>query len=274
MDKKSKILEINRRTDIDFQEKCRLINEVMKQNPKIIIEKKECTHYSKQCDVYCDICDDFFNCRFCHDELLLDHDFNRFRVSKIKCKKCDKIQKVSNKCTQCGIQFGKYFCNICNLFDNNDKKINHCVKCGICRVGEKLKHCDKCNMCYQSEFFENHQCINRYDDNCCFCNENLKTSRNLITTLKCNHLVHTKCLQTYLEAGNYQCPLCKKSVINMVHLWSRIEDYVNNTEMPDEFKDKKNNILCNDCGEKTVTKFHFMYHKCLKCNSWNTSVIN
>ena len=150
----------------------------------------------------------------------------------------------------------------------------HTAKCGICRVGENLKHCDICNMCYPSQFFDTHACINRYDDNCPFCNENLKNSRNLITTLNCNHLVHTDCLKNYLEAGNYQCPLCKKSIMNMDHLWSKIEEYVNNTEMPDEFKDKENKILCNDCQEKTITKFHFMYHKCVKCNSWNTSVIN
>ena len=44
-------------------------------------------------------------------------------------------------------------------------------------------------------------------------------------------------------------------------------------QMPEEYKDKISKILCNDCEKKTEAPFHFMYHKCVECGGYNTSVI-
>ena len=43
------------------------------------------------------------------------------------------LLQVSNTCLSCGVQFGKYFCHVCNYYDNEDKGQYHCDGCGICR---------------------------------------------------------------------------------------------------------------------------------------------
>ena len=276
-DKRRLILEINKRTDIDLSEKSRLINQVMSSNRIINHKIEECPHYERNCLVFCEICNDYFNCRMCHDEQISDHEFNRFKVSKMKCKLCNFEQECNQTCINCNEIMGKYYCKVCNLFENRDKNIIHCDKCGICRVchiGSELIHCDKCNMCYPSVNFENHQCVDRYDDICPLCNENIRNSTKITTVLPCNHLVHSECLKDFISSGNYQCPICKKSVMKMDYLWERIEQYVNSCQMPEEFQNKKTKIFCNDCHQKTETKFHFEYHKCQSCNGWNTSILD
>jgi len=32
-------------------------------------------------------------------------------------------------------------------------------------------------------------------------------------------------------------------------------------------------VLCNDCGRKGETNFHFVYHKCPHCPSYNTRLM-
>lgn len=32
-------------------------------------------------------------------------------------------------------------------------------------------------------------------------------------------------------------------------------------------------ILCNDCEQKGEAPFHFVYHKCSHCNSYNTRLM-
>ena len=274
MDKQKKILEIRKRNDLSAEEKFNLIREIMTTKIKDKFVEKECNHYSRNCKLYCKVCDDFFNCIYCHDEQITSHEFDRYNVEKMKCKLCNTIQSVGQKCINCNQIMGEYFCSICNLFENVNTDISHCHKCKICRRGKDLIHCDDCNMCIHSCKFKDHICINKYDDICPFCNENLKNSRNIIIPLPCNHLVHQDCLFEYLKSGNYQCPYCKKSVTNMNHLWSKINDYMSNCEMPEEFKDKTSNIFCNDCQTKSTTKYHFEYHHCSNCESWNTTVLN
>ena len=43
------------------------------------------------------------------------------------------IWQVSRNCESCHIEFGKYYCEVCRLFDNTDKKQFHCQLCGLCR---------------------------------------------------------------------------------------------------------------------------------------------
>ncbi len=48
------------------------------------------------------------------------------------------------------------------FYDNkaDEKKVYHCDKCGICRVGgrENQFHCDKCETCLRLVMLNNHVC--------------------------------------------------------------------------------------------------------------------
>ena len=43
------------------------------------------------------------------------------------------LPQVGSTCSECGIVFGRYFCSVCNLFDDEEKGQFHCQDCGICR---------------------------------------------------------------------------------------------------------------------------------------------
>ena len=241
----------------------------MKKHIKI----KECTHYKRNCLVKCNQCLKFYGCRFCHDENE-NHNINRFSITIMKCKLCDAVQDCSNKCFSCEESMAKYYCNICHLFDDDTNKIiKHCDKCGICRIGDN-QHCDKCNMCFSKSSFANHKCVDKdkYNDICCICQQNLKTSRLHTTVLKCGHLVHHECLNEYLKSNQYQCPLCKKSLVDMTYNWLEIENYVKTCKMPEEFNYNVR-VFCNDCEKKSITKYHFSYNQCQECKGWNTEIL-
>ena len=102
-----------------------------------------CEHYLRNCKLISPCCENVYACRLCHNDEKYDmctdpklkHKLNRFDVKEVICNECDTQQPISNQCQKCDIVFGKYFCNICNLFDDTDKEQYHCVKCGFCRVG-------------------------------------------------------------------------------------------------------------------------------------------
>ena len=55
--------------------------------------------------------------------------------------------QVASHCKDCGIKFGRYFCMICRLYDDQEKGQFHCNGCGICRC------CDYVH-CYSAVFVE------------------------------------------------------------------------------------------------------------------------
>jgi zinc finger protein-like protein len=45
-----------------------------------------------------------------------------------------------------------------------------------------------------------------------------------------------------------------------------------NETMPEELAAKTQAIHCNDCGGNATVAYHFVYHKCPSCSSYNTRV--
>ena len=43
------------------------------------------------------------------------------------------LSQVRKRCKKCDVEFGRYFCEVCRLYDDVDKKQFHCEQCGICR---------------------------------------------------------------------------------------------------------------------------------------------
>ena len=221
-------------------------------------------------------CNTFVPCRLCHDEML-DHKINRFETKEMKCKLCEFIQPVSNKCINCNEIMADYYCNICKFWsDDPNIKIYHCHDCGICRKGEKEDyiHCKICNSCINKEHFENHKCLEKsLDTDCPICNENLFNSTKSLSLLNCGHYIHTECMQNCLKSNNYQCPLCKKSMIDMKNYWEVLDNFLKEQKMPDEFKNTYCLLYCNDCEKRNYANYHFIYNKCKDCNGYNTNII-
>lgn len=55
--------------------------------------------------------------------------------------------------------------------------------------------------------------------------------------------------------------------------FERLDRDLQRQPMPAEYAKFISHIFCNDCEEKSPAKYHFFYHKCSKCGSYNTTVL-
>lgn len=194
------------------------------------------------------------------------------------CMRCLKIQPVGQTCTTAtcdGFHMAKYFCNICKLFDD-ERTIYHCPFCNLCRVGKGLGidffHCMRCNFCLGKKLFE-HKCREKsLETNCPICCDFLFTSTEPLRALKCGHFMHSACFQAY-TCSHYTCPLCSKSMGDMTVYFGMLDALLAAEELPEEYRDRDQDILCNDCDKKGKARFHWLYHRCSLCGSYNTRVI-
>ncbi|XP_046388955.1 RING finger and CHY zinc finger domain-containing protein 1-like isoform X1 [Ischnura elegans] len=231
-----------------------------------------CEHYRRKCKFVTPCCDKIYTCRFCHDENET-HPVKRQEVRELICSSCQTRQKVQTECEHCLLRFGKYSCLECKLFDDEDRDQFHCEGCGICRVGgrDKFFHCERCNTCLPNKLLNDHRCVENVSrSNCPVCLENIHTSRIPCHIPECGHLVHRTCFSELLQAGHYACPTCQTSMLDMTQLWKYLDDEIEMTPMPDEYKNYTVDILCKDCHKESLVKFHVVGLKCLYCGSYNS----
>ncbi len=243
-----------------------------------------CSHYNRGCQIVAPCCGKIFTCRLCHDEITtmlptpIDdiHSIDRFSIQEIICLKCKKKQKVQQYCENCNLCFGNYYCEKCRLFDNDTTKgQRHCEKCGFCRIyGDKeYFHCDGCNQCLGIDLKDNHECIDIKDEVCPICDEEIFITTKDICKVKCGHWIHNECMLGMLNNNNYKCPICSKSMVDLTLYNSFLDGQIQNTPMPDEYKDKKVYILCHECNMESQVNYHFYGLKCANCETYNTREI-
>ncbi|KAG6772731.1 hypothetical protein POTOM_024151 [Populus tomentosa] len=249
-----------------------------------------CLHYRRRCSIRAPCCNEIFDCRHCHNEVKNNinvdqkhrHDMPRHEVKQVICSLCGTEQEVQQVCINCGVCMGKYFCETCKLFDDDDsaylfcltsKKQYHCDGCGICRIGgpENFFHCYKCGCCYSNLLKNSHPCVEgAMHHDCPVCFEFLFESRDDVTVLPCGHTIHKSCLKEMRDHYQYACPLCSKSVCDMSKVWEKFDMEIAATPMPEPYLNKMVWILCNDCGKSSEVQFHVVAQKCLNCKSYNT----
>ncbi|KAH0470959.1 hypothetical protein IEQ34_000682 [Dendrobium chrysotoxum] len=238
-----------------------------------------CEHYRRRCKIRAPCCNEIFHCRHCHNESTKDrHELCRQEVETVICLVCDTEQPVSQVCLNCGVNMGEYFCKLCKFYDDDiGKGLYHCDDCGICRVGgkENFFHCKKCGSCYSVHLRNKHSCVeNSMKHHCPICYEYLFDSLRETRVLKCGHTMHSECLRDMIEHEQYTCPICSKSVIDLSKLWRKYDEEIEATLMPEDYRQRKVWILCNDCNDTTEAFFHVIGHKCVHCHSYNTRLIS
>jgi RING finger/CHY zinc finger protein 1 len=238
-----------------------------------------CKHYLRRCKIISPCCNKVYPCRLCHDEDNYEtsindkHKINRYDIKEIICTNCNEQQKVKQYCEFCYACFGLYYCDICHLFDDIDKGQYHCVQCGLCRVNKNdFKHCDKCDMCVNKDCYETHKCLSSKESLCPICMTDIFNSTTEISQMKCGHYIHKKCFYGLLE-NTYKCPICFTSIVDTSELNKIIDQEIEITLMPEEYKDMKIKILCNDCHKESETNFHIVGLKCTHCAGYNTRKI-
>ncbi|CAI0444513.1 unnamed protein product [Linum tenue] len=242
-----------------------------------------CPHYRRRCRIRAPCCNEVFTCRHCHNEAINDinvdqklrHDMPRHEVRQVICSLCGTEQEAQQVCRNCGVCMGKYYCETCKLFDDDQisKRQYHCDGCGICRIGGRgnFFHCDKCGCCYSIHLRNSHPCVEgAMHHDCPVCFEYLFESRQDVTVLPCGHTIHQGCLKEMQEHYQYACPLCSKSVCDMSKVWEKFDMEIAATPMPGPYQGKMVRILCNDCGRTSQVQFHIVAQKCTHCKSYNT----
>ncbi|GJU79825.1 putative reverse transcriptase domain-containing protein [Tanacetum coccineum] len=188
------------------------------------------TDQERRCMIRAPCCNEVYACRHCHNEAknMLDsiadrHDLVRYDVTQVICLVCDCEQPVARQCTNCGVNMGEYYCDICKFYDDDytSKEQFHCDDCGICR----------------SYLFDS-----------------LKDT----TVMKCGHTMHSECCNEMLKRSNFSCPICSKSVIDMSRIWQRLDEEIEATIMPEDYRQKKVVAIVKSCspnvlGDLTVT---------------------
>ncbi|EEF52103.1 zinc finger protein BRUTUS-like At1g18910 [Ricinus communis] len=236
-----------------------------------------CKHYKRNCKLFTACCNKLYTCIRCHDEEA-DHTTDRKGITKMMCMKCLAIQPIGKACSSpsCNnLSMAKYYCSICKLFDD-DREIYHCPYCNLCRVGKGLGidyfHCMNCNACMSKSLLV-HVCREKcLEGNCPICHEYIFTSSNPVKALPCGHLMHSTCFQEY-TCTHYICPICSKSLGDMQVYFKMLDALLAEEKMPDEYSGKTQVILCNDCEKKGPAAFHWHYHKCPFCDSYNTRLL-
>ncbi|XP_010321192.1 E3 ubiquitin-protein ligase MIEL1 isoform X1 [Solanum lycopersicum] len=261
-----------------------------------------CKHYRRRCKIRAPCCNEVYDCRHCHNEAtsmlrkIFDrHELVRQDVTQVICSVCDTEQPVARVCTNCGVNMGEYFCEVCKFYDDDtllaitfpkclfwtrplqiDKGQFHCDDCGICRVGgrENFFHCNKCDSCYSVSLRNNHSCVeDSMRHHCPICYEFLFDSLKDTTVMKCGHTMHTECYHEMIKRDKYCCPICSRSTLDMTKAWKRMDEEIEETIMPEDLRYKKVWILCNDCNDTTEVYFHIIGQKCRHCQSYNTRMI-
>mmetsp|Transcript_25651 Transcript_25651/g.39264 ORF Transcript_25651/g.39264 Transcript_25651/m.39264 type:complete len:660 (-) Transcript_25651:128-2107(-) len=196
-----------------------------------------CEHYSRSCKLRHPETGQLFTCRLCCEEIRQSNTgtyeslpvLDRHAVSEVLCMKCGSLQPVGKNCVNKDCEaadkpFAKYFCSICNLYDDDETKdIYHCPYCNVCRKGKGLgidfRHCMRCNACIGMSEYETHACIpQRLSGNCAICKESMFESTEPLRGMKCGHVMHLSCYNEYAHRSLFMkitCPTCRKVFDNM-----------------------------------------------------------
>jgi len=239
-----------------------------------------CKHYSRRCRIVAPCCGEVVWCRHCHRDNT-EHELDRKAIKEVVCSICNLRQPSSPSCIkpECKTSFGNYFCQTCNFWDDDgvEKMVFHCDDCGICRIGgrENYFHCKTCGCCYPMGIKNSHKCVeDAMNQNCPVCLQDLFQSTTQVTILLCGHTIHQSCLidmqRDYCGLQSLRCPICNASLYNYDVIWRELDRQVEVNKMPEEFRDVKVHIICNDCHQPSEVPFHIIGHKCSSCASYNT----
>lgn len=175
----------------------------------------DCSMFKSECLIFAECCQQYYCCYKCHDEQN-NHYINQERnLSHIKCRQCNTINEISNKCSHCHIQFNKSHCQKCKLWFNCDKTF-HCDGCKMCYIGkrEKYIHCYSCNICVPKSKWNVHNCeiTKNKETDCPLCLENLYKFKRKNFILPCGHIIHQNCYAEYKsqfkDTDQFKCLFC------------------------------------------------------------------
>ena len=236
-----------------------------------------CLHYRRNVKMQCATCEKWYTCRLCHDDNE-PHTLPRRDTKHMLCMLCNTPQQAGQVCRMCNQPAANNYCAICKLRNNDpNKSVYHCDDCGMCRLGAGLGkdffHCKTCAACMSIDAEATHKCIEMSTkSDCPICGDYMFTSSKPVVFMKCGHSIHDSCFKDWCNTS-YKCPICSKSITNMESQFRRLDRHIEEQPMPEEYRDSKAYVFCNDCVSRSVTRYHWLGSKCAFCDSYNTTVL-
>jgi zinc finger-like protein len=208
---------------------------------------------------------------------------DRYSVREMLCMLCGLRQAAAAECRGCQARLARYYCPICHLWEDGDERerpVYHCPFCNVCRRGRGLGvdvfHCMRCNACMSLSVAESHTCRERaMEGDCPVCGDALFDSAAPVKELPCAHLLHSACFAQHTR-HSYQCPVCLKSAGDMTAYWRMLDSLLESERafaLPPEYRGRVQRVRCRDCSREGEAPWHFVYHACPHCRSYNTRVL-
>lgn len=231
-----------------------------------------------------------------------------FQIPSNKCIKCN-IKFSNNYCNICSIWTDKeeiYHCDKCGICRvGNEDSLFHCDKCETCflKINKDIHKCIEisykeqiCAFCLESTHnsqnftislkcghLVHNKCLMDASGNgeykCPTCRKSMyKMDWTLLRELiKIQPMPDEEIFEddivicksfgnTLFKVNEIDGIMCKGTFINLSNVYGTIN----------KFNLKKDNrkvdIYCNDCFEKSNVYFHYLGMECLKCNNFNTMI--
>lgn len=268
------IMEISKE-NISMEEKTRKIQRLYMSSERDEEDENHievCDHVPTKCSKFeFSCCSKKWGCKKCHEKCPDNSEVSL--LLRVTCNACNECQPPSKRCRKCTTRFSHYYCPDCVFW--TERRSFHCRKCGICRHGDSkdYHHCNDCNSCFLKTEFPIHRHSSseiKRDDQCPICKNDQIIAEDVSHVLRCGHVVHQKCKDKLLSnPDTFQCPECRKTIRRMFHEWAAMDNDILCQPMEEERYVK---ILCYDCSSESYTLHHYIGHKCMYCNSYNTSL--
>ncbi|KAH0992880.1 hypothetical protein GBA52_004363 [Prunus armeniaca] len=220
-----------------------------------------CKHYRRRCQIRAPCCNEIYPCRHCHNEAtsMLSNPFDRhelvrYDVKQVVCSVCDTEQPVARVCTNCGVSMGEYFCEICKFYDDDVSLLPSQIELPLIKgnfivmiVGSAELAVVRNSITARSVglaiqlVYAIITCVWRTPcgTTAPFVMSSFFDSLKDTTVMKCGHTMHCECYNEMMKRDKYCCPICSKSVIDMSRTWRRIDEEIEATAMPEDYRYKK-----------------------------------
>ncbi|KAG6523657.1 hypothetical protein ZIOFF_013522 [Zingiber officinale] len=178
--------------------------------------------------------------------------------------------QVAQVCSNCGINMGEYFCEICKFHDDDvtlrkGSFIARTVESAELVV-ERTSSIARNVVCYYLllpkfllfSFVFHYVAISKYyvllltdPATLIVCSISIRVWRTQCdttylfdslketTVLQCGHTMHSDCLNEMLKHEKYCCPICSKSIMDMSSIWKKLDEEIEATDMLGNYRSRK-----------------------------------
>lgn len=260
-------------------DKCDSINELGLKNDS----QDDITDLKKKCIN----CDELFSEYQCHYCLIFENDEENYMYHCPYCKECKLGEGLGidyNHCKECDC------CMPLEMF-HNEEVSHRCIRnnlssdCTIC--GVRLDAYQTYERLLDDDMESTNTVVNENNDegqvqksSKSFQNNGVR-KRPIIDIdvgrvqflVPCNHAIHETCLNEYLKNGQYKCPICQVTIVDMEINFKLLDEEIQQCPLPEPYNMWRCVYKCNDCTTRGMTSYHFLGIKCRCCFSFNTVLL-